>query len=211
MYSAWDRSGSQTLRRSFGSVLDPRFRIGNSSAWKVRTSRSGRWSRSDRQGTAWQWRGSDQEIWHAHRKHSVPCVYALSVRHARKLCQKNVCDTECVYTSRRTHSSCHYVGDFVVPLPSWFFPPARCPPICFPPIIISECLSVSADVWWSHCVEFKLEIWFASKYHFQLWESHMSQSSFSGSRSSRYLFPLEMICRFRLASLFMFTIARVVW
>ena len=49
-------------------------------------------------------------------------------------------------------------SDFVVPLPSWFLPPRRCPPICFPPIIISECFSVSRVMlfcwfWLCHCVE----------------------------------------------------------
>ena len=41
-----------------------------------------------------------------------------------------------------------------------------------------------------HFVEFNSKIWFTAKNHFQLCESHMSQSSFSESRSSRYL------CRF---------------
>ena len=36
-----------------------------------------------------------------------------------------------------------------------------------------------------HCVEFKSEMWFTAKYHFQLCENHISQSSFSESRSSR--------------------------
>ena len=47
--SAWDRPGSQTPRPSCGSALDPRFRIGNSSARKVQT---GTRCRSDRAGTA---------------------------------------------------------------------------------------------------------------------------------------------------------------
>ena len=49
LWSAWNRPGGQTPRRSWGGVLDPRFRIGNSSAKTVQT---GMWSRSDRAGTA---------------------------------------------------------------------------------------------------------------------------------------------------------------
>ena len=77
--------------------LDPRFRVGWSSARKSRTSKSGSWSRSDRQGTArkadetWEWRGWDGEIWHAHCKHLEPCVYAMNVRHAKKRCQRKMC------------------------------------------------------------------------------------------------------------------------
>ena len=40
VWSAWDRPGSQTPRRSCGSALDPRFRVGNSSARKSRMSKS---------------------------------------------------------------------------------------------------------------------------------------------------------------------------
>ena len=53
-------------------ALDPRFRIESSSARKVQTSRSGRWFRSDRQGTAkkadetWEWRGWDDVTWALH-------------------------------------------------------------------------------------------------------------------------------------------------
>ena len=60
---------AKTSHRSCGSALDPRFRIESSSARKVQTSRSGRWFRSDRQGTAkkadetWEWRGWDDVTW----------------------------------------------------------------------------------------------------------------------------------------------------
>ena len=37
VWSAWDRPGSQTHRRSCGSALDPRYRIGDISARKVQT------------------------------------------------------------------------------------------------------------------------------------------------------------------------------
>ena len=47
----------------------------------------------------------------AHCKHLEPCVCAMSARHARKMCQKNVRATRSVCTGpRRTHSSCHYVA-----------------------------------------------------------------------------------------------------
>ena len=39
----------------------------------------------------------EMEMKHAHCKHLEPCVYAMSVRHARKMCQKNV---------RATRSEC---------------------------------------------------------------------------------------------------------
>ena len=100
VWSAWDRPSSQTPRRSCGSALDPRFRIGNSSARKVQT---GTRCRSDRAGTArmadetWEGRGRDGEIWHAHCKHLEPCVF-VSVRHARKKCKENVRATQSVCT-----------------------------------------------------------------------------------------------------------------
>ena len=37
-------------------------------------------------------------------------------------------------------------SNFVVPLPSLCLPPRRCPPICFPPIIMSESFSVSRSM-----------------------------------------------------------------
>ena len=107
VWSAWDRPGGQTPRRSCGSALDPCFRIGNSSARKVQT---GTKCRSDRAGTArtadetWEWRGWDGEIWHAHCKHLEPCVYTMSVRHARKMCQKNVRATRSVCTLSVAHT-----------------------------------------------------------------------------------------------------------
>ena len=48
-------------------------------------------------------------LWHA----CTRCLYAT-----QRNCVRKMCATRSVYTSRRTHSSCHYVGDFVVPLPS---------------------------------------------------------------------------------------------
>ena len=48
LWSAWDRPGSQTPRRSCKSALDLRFCVGYSSRKTVRT---GTWCRSDRAGT----------------------------------------------------------------------------------------------------------------------------------------------------------------
>ena len=71
--------------------------------------------------------------------------------------EKCACDTECVHnhpshTQQLPLRGCDILksekksSDFVVPLPSWFHPPRRCPPICFSPIIISECFSGSGGM-----------------------------------------------------------------
>ena len=197
VWTAWDRPGSQTPRRSCGSALDPRFRIWNSSTRKVQT---GTKCRGDRAGTAktvdetWEGRRWDGERWHAHCK----APWATRVRDgctARKenVSEKCACDTECVYTPRRTHSccqvrnpetkktqtsSCHFHLDFshqdVVHQfafhRSSLVNASRFPEAC-----------ASSDFRWCHCVELKPEIRFTATYHFQLWESQKSQSSFSGS------------------------------
>ena len=74
-----------------------------------------------------------------------------------KMQRKCACDTECVCTLPVTHTvvATTWVrnpetkkksSDFVIPCQSGFLPPRRGPPICFPPIIISECFSVSRSM-----------------------------------------------------------------
>ena len=126
MWSAWDRPGSQTPRRSCGSALDPRFRIGNSSARKVQTGMS-KWPCGNSKDGGWNMRmervrGRDvtcalQTLW-------AMCVRVCMSRN-EEVQRKCACDTECVCTPRRTHSRCHYAGaksgvlkkkqDFVIP------------------------------------------------------------------------------------------------
>ena len=187
-------------------ALDPRFRIGNSSAKTVQTRM---WSRSDRAGTArtadetWEWRGWDGEKWHAHCKHlshaCTRCLYGTQGKRVRKMCVRHG-----VYTPSHTAvattwirnpetkknlqtSSFHFHLDFShqhVVHQFAFHRSSLVNVSQFPE-------ACSADFWWSRCVEFKPEIRFTAKCHFQLCESHISQSSFSGSRSSRSLWRLS--------------------
>ena len=82
--------------------LTRRFWDGESSTKTVRT---GTWCRSDRAGTAKMVDKRDGDMRHTHCTHLDPCVCAMSVCHAKKMCQRKcACDTECVYTSPVAHT-----------------------------------------------------------------------------------------------------------
>ena len=102
MWSAWGRPGSQTPRRSCGSALDPRYRIGNSSARKVQT---GTRCRSVPCGNSKDggWNMRMEWAWWRDMTCALQTSWSMRVRvctsRKEKVQRKGACDTECVCTS----------------------------------------------------------------------------------------------------------------
>ena len=97
MWSASDRPGSQTPRRSCGSALDPRFRIGNSSARKSRTSKSERWSRSKHENRESEMETCDMRTANTLSHACTRRLHATQGKCVRKMCVRHgVCVQEIV-------------------------------------------------------------------------------------------------------------------
>ena len=108
LWEEWTWPGSQTAHRRAECAWPALLGRESSAGWCGRVRRWGRsreWSRSDRQGTA------DGDGWNMRREKTrskrddmrmrrtlEPCVYAISVRHAKKLYQKKVSATRSVLT-----------------------------------------------------------------------------------------------------------------